>query len=79
MRTTTTRLVAWPAERPMETILLMSRTAAKLTQSDIARSIRAAKQAGAALVELVLPGGTIRISLISTKVKSDDPDQEVVL
>jgi hypothetical protein len=59
----------------------MSRTAAKFRQPDIARSIRAAKQAGAGSVEL-LPDGTIRISLISTTDKTDarlEPEQEVVL
>jgi sRNA-binding protein len=42
----------------------MSRTAAKHTQADIARSLRAAKQAGAGSVRL-LPDGTIRIDLQS--------------
>lgn len=40
----------------------MSRTAARITQADVARAIRAAKQTGAGTVE-VLPDGTIRISL----------------
>lgn len=40
----------------------MSRTPAKFTQADVARSIRAAKQAGAGAVEL-RPDGTIRIDL----------------
>jgi hypothetical protein len=40
----------------------MSRTPARFTQADVARSIRAAKQAGAGAVEL-RPDGTIRISL----------------
>lgn len=40
----------------------MSRTAAKFTQADVARSLRAAKQAGAGSVRL-LPDGTIRIDL----------------
>jgi hypothetical protein len=61
----------------------MSRTAARLTQADIARSIRAAKQAGAGSVELLLPDGTIiRFGLPSTNDKTDaqpDPEQEVVL
>jgi hypothetical protein len=59
----------------------MSRTPARLTQADIARSIRAAKQAGAGSVEL-LPDGTIRISLIPTPERSGaeiEPEQEVVL
>jgi len=40
----------------------MSRTAAKFTQADVARSIRAAKQAGAGAVRL-LTDGTIMIIL----------------
>jgi hypothetical protein len=59
----------------------MSRTPARLTQADIARSIRAAKQAGAGSIEL-RPDGTIRISLISTKDETEtrlEPEQEVVL
>jgi hypothetical protein len=43
----------------------MSRTPARFTQADVARSIRAAKQAGAGAVEL-RPDGTIRISLSPT-------------
>jgi hypothetical protein len=45
----------------------VSRTAAKFTQADVARSIRAAKQAGAGAVEL-RPDGTIRIDLQSEPV-----------
>ena len=65
----------------METIRLMSRTAAKFTQADIARAIRAAKQAGAGSVRLV-PDGTIDINLISTNAKTTpplEPEEEVVL
>ncbi len=40
----------------------MSRTAAKFTQADVARSIRAAKQAGAGSIRL-FPDGTITIIL----------------
>ncbi len=40
----------------------MSRTAARFTQADVARSIRAAKQAGAGSIRL-LTDGTIRIDL----------------
>jgi hypothetical protein len=61
----------------------MSRTAARLTQSDIARSIRAAKQAGASSVEMQLPDGTIiRFGLLSTNDKTDtrpNPEEDVVL
>jgi len=40
----------------------MSRRPATYTQADVARIIRAARQAGAAAVEIA-PGGTIRIVL----------------
>lgn len=40
----------------------MSRTPVRITQADMARAIRAAKQAGAGCVD-VMPDGTIRISL----------------
>jgi hypothetical protein len=61
----------------------MSRTPARFTQADVARSIRAAKQAGAVAVEL-RPDGTIRISL-TPEAQGDrshfplDDDSEVVL
>lgn len=59
----------------------MSRTPARFTQPDIARSIRAAKQAGAGAVEL-LPDGTIRISLNAVTEKTDtqiESEREVFL
>lgn len=58
----------------------MSRTPARLTQADVARAIRAAKQAGAGMVEL-LPDGTIRIRLDGSEKPAQpvEPDQEVVL
>ena len=59
----------------------MSRTRARFTQADVARTIRAAKQAGARAVEL-RPDGTICISLDSTGEKPEvrvEPEQEVVL
>lgn len=40
----------------------MTRRAAVVTQSDIARAIRAARQAGAAAVD-VRPDGTVRVHL----------------
>ena len=43
----------------------MSRTAARFTQADVARSIRAAKQAGAGAVEL-RPDGAIVIHIDRT-------------
>jgi len=58
----------------------MSRTPARCTQADLARSIRAAKQVGAAAVEL-LPDGTIRICLEGSQKPAQpvEPDPEVVL
>jgi hypothetical protein len=59
----------------------MSRTAAKFTQADVARSIRAAKQAGAGSVEL-RPDGTIVISMNSAGEKKEisvEPEPEVIL
>jgi hypothetical protein len=55
----------------------MSRTPARFTQPDVARAIRAAKQAGATAVEL-RPDGTIRIALSGEKATTE-PEQEVVL
>jgi hypothetical protein len=43
----------------------MSRRPANVTQADVARAIRAARQTGAGTVD-VLPDGTIRISLAPT-------------
>jgi hypothetical protein len=56
----------------------MSRTPARFTQADAARSIRAAKQAGAASVELLLPDGTIIRFNLSTSDKPD-PEEDVIL
>jgi hypothetical protein len=58
----------------------MSRIAARFTQADVARSIRAAKQAGAGTVEL-LPDGRIRILLDGEEKPTPpvEPDREVVL
>ncbi len=43
----------------------MSRTRARFTQADVARAIRAAKQAGATVVEL-RPDGVISVALTPT-------------
>ena len=58
----------------------MSRTPARFTQADVARTIRAAKQAGAGAVEL-LPDGTIRIRLDGPEnpARPVEPGREVVL
>ena len=55
----------------------MSRTPARITQADVARVIRAAKQAGAAGVEL-RPDGTFHITLSGER-KVIEPEPEVVL
>jgi hypothetical protein len=51
----------------------MARTAARTTQADIARAIRAAKQAGAGAVVL-RPDGTIHIFLDGKKAPPDEDD-----
>jgi hypothetical protein len=58
----------------------MPRTPARFTQADIARTIRAAKHAGAGAVEL-LADGTIRICLNGSEKPAQpvEPDREVVL
>ncbi len=61
----------------------MSRRPAKITQADVARTIRAAKQAGAAGVE-VRPDGTIFVKLMDEGTSAGavsrlDPDPEIVL
>lgn len=53
----------------------MSRTAARFTQADVARSLRAAKQAGAGSVRL-LPDGTIKIDLQAEPL-GDRPEKSV--
>jgi hypothetical protein len=56
----------------------MSRTPARITQADIARAIRAAKQAGAGAVVL-RPDGTIHIPLDGTKPAAEVRPEEVIL
>lgn len=61
----------------------MSRTPAKITQADVARAIRAAKQAGAGTVR-ILPDGTIEIALqagnsVDPQEVKIAPEDEVVL
>lgn len=50
----------------------MSRTPARVTQADVARAIRAAKQTGAGAVE-VLPDGTIRIQIAPASAPAESP------
>lgn len=60
----------------------MPRRPALLTQADIARTLRAAKQAGATSVDVPIPGGgTMRVHLSPTLTGpgTAEPEQEVVL
>ncbi len=60
----------------------MSRRSATITQADVARALRAAKQAGAATVE-VRPDGTLVIHLAPASTELTDGglevDKEIVL
>lgn len=61
----------------------MSRTAARVTQADVARVIRAAKQAGAGAVR-ILPDGTIVIDMqapnpVDPQEIKIAPDEEIIL
>ena len=61
----------------------MARTRAKVTQADLARAIRAARQAGAGAVEL-MSDGTIRIPVVPTSAQEIsaatlEPESEAVL
>jgi len=53
----------------------MSRTPARITQADVARAIRAAKQAGAGKVE-VRPDGTIFFHLTPLMVENTEKELE---
>jgi hypothetical protein len=57
----------------------MSRTPARITQPDVARAIRAAKQAGAAAVELRLPGATMIIHISLDEKKLPEPQNDDVI
>lgn len=60
----------------------MSRRAATITQADVARAIRAAKQAGAAEVEVQVAGQSkivIRIGSSTDAEKALEPAGEIVL
>ncbi|MCW4114785.1 hypothetical protein NPA31_007390 [Aurantimonas sp. MSK8Z-1] len=54
----------------------MPRRGATLTQADVARTIRAAKQAGAALVE-VRPDGSMLVHLIDADARPTAPAEPV--
>lgn len=53
----------------------MTRRAAIISQADVARALRAARQAGAAFVE-VLPDGRIQIRLDAPPVAPKDVDDD---
>jgi hypothetical protein len=59
----------------------MSRRPAIVTQADIARTIRAAKQAGAAEVEVRIENAifVIRLTLSTTSTAPLEPSREIVL
>ena len=57
----------------------MSRRPATVTQADIARIIRAAKQAGAAEVRVPVNGGEVGIKLSTEEQVPLAPEVEVVL
>lgn len=53
----------------------MSRTPATIKQADVARTIRAAKAAGASCVDVMMAGATVRIHLDDVpKTQPDSPD-----
>jgi hypothetical protein len=56
----------------------MSRRGAIITQADVSRAIRAAKQAGAATVE-VRPDGTIVIRVDAPPITPDLDDSESIV
>jgi hypothetical protein len=61
----------------------MSRTPARVTQADVARAIRAAKQAGAGTVR-ILPDGTIAIDVqpanaVEPQENAIAPEREIIL
>jgi hypothetical protein len=57
----------------------MSRRPAAITQADIARAIRAAKQAGAAEVEIRVGEATILVRIAPPTEKPLEPVREIVL
>jgi hypothetical protein len=57
----------------------MPRRPASITQADIARVIRAAKQAGAPWVEIEIGGHKVRIPVSSEAAATVDREREIVL
>jgi hypothetical protein len=56
----------------------LSRTPARFTQADIARAIRAAKQAGAADI-IVRPDGSITIKLFPSSPSAKNLDEDTLI
>jgi len=54
----------------------VSRRPARVTQADVARALRAAKQEGAAGVD-VLPDGTIRVLLVAPETATHESERRV--
>jgi hypothetical protein len=54
----------------------VSRRPARVTQADVARALRAAKQEGAAGVD-VLPDGTIRVLLVAPETATRESERQV--
>jgi hypothetical protein len=57
----------------------MPRRPAQVTQADIARVIRAAKQSGAAEVEIKIGEQSVIVRFTSSPADDDDKNQEIVL
>ena len=53
----------------------MSKTAARFTLADVVRAVRAAKELGAAAVE-ILPDGTIRVVINANQKDETKPESE---
>ena len=70
-----------PASEKPNSLIKMPRRPACLTQADVARAIRAVKQAGAAEVEVRFPGASILVRLVpSTGAETAlEPAEDIVL
>jgi hypothetical protein len=59
--------------------VIMPRRPAQITQADVARIIRAAKQAGASEVVVKIGEQSVIIRLSTSETKALEPDGEIVL
>lgn len=57
----------------------MSRTPARITQAEVARIIRAARQAGALEVDVKIRGETVATVRLDSSTAPLAPDREIVL